>query len=209
MTEATSSSSRTRELKPLGITCTSSGCEQGLHCFRQTRKMRREGAKGLCRDCGTSLGDWQRIERLDLADVDYTFAALQRELIRHHFWHKTIDQHALNHARRKGRAGMRIAALRRVRSSVAAPSHPREGRQTPFEGNVLYYAQHAVAACCRACVEEWYGIPVDRGLTEAEIQFLTELVSRYVDLRMPDLSETGERIPPIRSRAPAPRPSGA
>lgn len=199
MSTVVESQSRTRELKPLGISCTSTDCDNGLHCFRQTVKMRQAGIRGVCRECWASLVNWRRIERRDLSDVDYTFAALQHELIRHHFWHKALDERAVNHARRRGRIGMREAAMHRIRKSVASPDHPRQGRQTPFAGNALYYAQHAVAACCRACIEEWYAIPRDRELTEDEIRYLAELTSRYVELRIPDLSEHGEKVPPIRS----------
>lgn len=118
MTESTNDVGRTRRLQPLGITCTSTDCDNGLHCFRQTTKMRREGKRGMCRECGVSLVDWPRVKRRDLSDIDYTFAALQHELIRHHFWHTEIDQRAVNHARRKGRLGMRKAALHRVDNSV-------------------------------------------------------------------------------------------
>lgn len=188
------------EPKPLGIKCTSTDCENGLHCFRQSQKMRQANIKGVCRECGANLVDWERVQRHDLSDVDYTFEALRYELIRHHFWHVPLDARAVNHAKRKGRRGIREAAVRRIQKSVASPRHPRQGRQTPFSGNALYYAQHAVAACCRACIEEWYDIPRDRALTEEEVQYLAELVVLYVFLRLPDLTETGEKVPPIDAR---------
>ena len=193
--------SRTDRLKPLGITCTSSDCENGLHCYRQTKKMRKSGVRGVCRECGAGLVDWERLGRKDLSDTDYIFAALQTELIRHHFWHAELDLKAKNHARRKGRTVMRTAAQQRILSSVADPNHPRQGRQTPFHGNALYYAQHAVAACCRACIEEWYAIPRNRHLTDNEVHYLSELVWKYVDLRIPDLTDKGEKIPPVRSHS--------
>lgn len=189
---------RTRELKPLGITCTSTDCENGLHCFRRTRRMRTAGIHGPCRDCGVTLVDWERLVQRDVLDIDYTFEALQHELIRHHFWHVVIDLRAMNHARRKGRAGLREAAVNRIRKSVGSSNHPRQGRQTPFKGNVLFYAQHAVAACCRPCIEEWHAISRDRDLTAEEVFYLSELISKYVEKRIPELSEFGERIPSIR-----------
>jgi hypothetical protein len=181
--------------KPLGIKCTSSDCDNGLHCFRQTRRLRRDNIRGICRECGANLVDWERVRRHDLSDVDYTFEALKYELIRHHFWHVPIERRAVNHAKRKGKSGIREASVRRIRVSVASPHHPRQGRQTPFSGNVLYYAQHAVVACCRACIEEWHDIPQDRDLTEEEVLYLAELVTLYVFHRLPDLTENGEKIP--------------
>ena len=88
--------------EPLDIKCTSSDCKNGLHCFKATRQMA-PAERGRCRSCGADLVDWSRVHRRDKADAAYTFAALEYELIRHHHWHKTIDDKALRHARRKGR----------------------------------------------------------------------------------------------------------
>jgi hypothetical protein len=50
------------ELKPLGVTCTSTDCENGLHCFLQKKRkpkgMLRRG--GPCRACGVDLVEWDR-----------------------------------------------------------------------------------------------------------------------------------------------------
>ncbi len=82
-----------------------------------------------------------------------------------------------------------------------SPAEPvRDGRQTPWAGNALYYAQHATASCCRRCIEEWHGIPRGRALEDKEIQYLVDLVGFYIAERLPLLKEDGERIPPIRSQ---------
>jgi hypothetical protein len=192
------------DLEPLDIHCTSSDCENGLHCFRQTRKMAKanisgsgglNGLGGQCRSCGATLVDWSRVYKRDLSDVAYTFTALKYELMRHHFWHVEIDQKAINHARRKGMVGMRIAAEKRLRDSVASEHPFHDGWQTPKSGNAIYYAQHATASCCRTCIEEWHGIPSGRELTEAEIAYLTELVMFYIADRLPSLTRDGEKVP--------------
>jgi hypothetical protein len=134
-----------------------------------------------------------------IGDIQNTFESLSKEWIRHEFWERPFDQHALNHARRKGMRAMReVEAAKRVRQSVGKAWHPREGRQTPFEGNVLYYAQHAVAACCRRCIEYWHGIPMGNPLEESEIDYLGRLVALYVERRLPSLNEEPVKVPPIR-----------
>lgn len=187
------------KLEPLDIKCTSNDCAQGLHCFIATKKMLERNEGGKCRACGADLVDWHRVHEKDLADASHTIEMLQNELIRHHFWHVEIDERAINHARRKGKAGMRTAAEQRIRSSVAV-KNSFDGRQTPKEGNALYYAQHATASCCRKCIEEWHGISQDRPLTEAEITYLAELCVLYVDQRLPELSERGEKVPRSRKK---------
>ena len=196
----TSKTSDPTSLPALAITCTSTDCASGLHCYKQKKKQSAGRANGPCRDCGADLVDWNRLQARDLSDVAHTFEALKTELIRHHYWHVPLDETAVNHARRKGRAGMREAAVNRLRQSVG-PSHPyRDGIQTPKMGNVLYYAQHATATCCRKCIEVWYGIPQGRELTEEELRYLTELVLLYVWERLPELTEKVEAIPTRRQR---------
>ena len=192
------------ELPPLKIKCTSTNCEEGLHCFKQKGRGRaRTPSGGPCRACGADLVDFDRVHTRRPGDVQYTFEALRHEYIRHHFWHLDIDEAARLHALRKGRARLREAVGARLRSSVGRPAsrNPREGRQTPFEGNVIFYAQHATASCCRACMEYWHDIPKEQDLTEAELAYLGSLVWKYIEARMPDLPEEPQKIPPrLRAR---------
>lgn len=192
--------SQTIQLPPLKIKCTSTDCDNGLHCFKQNRKKKVASPVGQCRSCGTDLVDWSRVQKCDLSDVNYTFYALKHELIRHHFWHVEIDQKAINHARRKGKSGMRVAAQNRIHKSVGSAQHPREGRQTPKEnsGNAIFYAQHATACCCRKCIEYWHNIPLGRELTEQEIGYFTDLVMLYIEERLPILTEHGEKVPRLK-----------
>lgn len=189
-------------LKPLKITCTSTDCGNGLHCFLQTEKMKRENKAGACRACGTRLVDWERLQENDIADVGYTFTALKHELIRHHFWHVEIDDKAVAHARRKGRIGLKEAVFHRIGKSIGPAQPSFDGRQTPREGsgNSIFYGQHATASCCRKCVEEWHGIPMGRELTEQEINYLSQLVMLYLEERLPQLTEEGEHIPPSKRK---------
>src|SRR3954447_13821912 len=181
-------------LEPLDIKCTASDCNNNFHCFLATKKMVSRNQKGACRSCGVRLVDWGRVHRKDLKDAAHTFGMLKHELIRHHFWHKEIDEKAVTHARKKGKVGIRAAIQSRLRSSLR-PNNSWDGRQTPKSGNSIYYAQHATASCCRKCLEEWHAIPKDRPLTEDEIKYLTDLCMLYIDQRLPQLTERGERIP--------------
>lgn len=116
-------------------------------------------------------------------------------MFRHHFWHKKIDGKAIDHASRKGEEGLRIWARKRLIKYVRLPSKElfRDGTQTPLHGNIVFYAQHATACCCRKCMEEWYGIDKDRHLTDEEIDYFTELIMIYIHDRLVDLPEKEER----------------
>jgi len=160
------------------------------------------GLKGKCRACGVALVDWPRVHRCDLGDSRYTFEALRLELIRHHFWHVTLPQYAVNYARRKGRLRLRVAAERQILRLVGSAQHPREGYQTPREtspkANMVHFAQHATASCCRRCISEWHGIPEGRALTQLELGYLTDLASRYIEERLPDLADHSVVVPSLR-----------
>ena len=82
------------DLKPLKVTCTSSDCDNDLHCFKATRKLRSAGKVGACRSCGAELVNWDRVHQQNAQDADHTFAAMRSEFIRHHFWHLDIDEKA-------------------------------------------------------------------------------------------------------------------
>ena len=178
------------------VTCSSYDCERDLHCFRRRRPRHQSYRSEECVACGAQLVDWQRLDQHDLKDVEHNFKSLRREMIRHHFWHKSIDNKAVNHAKGKGIIGLREAAEHRLRKYVGLPSSQlsRDGRQTPMSGNVICYAQHATATCCRKCIELWHGINRETHLMDEEIGYMTELIMRYIQLRLPDLPPVGPKI---------------
>ncbi len=175
------------DLKPLKVTCTSTDCEDGLHCFRATRRMRMSGETGRCRSCGADLINWDRVHQQDLQDVNYTFSSLKLEMFRHYYWHLAIDDRALRHAMRFGRRALREKSLDRLRKKIGVASPPFDGRQTPLSGNVIYYGQHGTASCCRKCLEYWHGIPMGRPLSNRELGYLANLVMLYIEDRVPGL----------------------
>jgi hypothetical protein len=187
------------DIEPLGMTCTSADCGNGLHCFLPKDRKNTGCHGGPCRYCGAELVDWKRINRISFDDIDYVFEALQHERIRHWYWHKPIDQRALDHAAKKGLSGMRLAAEKRIRNYIAKVPDAWSARGTPKSGNVLFYGQHATGTCCRVCAAEWYGLPLTRPLTENEVAYLTRLLVRYVEHRMPDLPEQPQKVPRRRA----------
>lgn len=172
---------------PLNIRCTDSDCGNGLHCFKATRKLRTAGQEGVCRACGASLIDWSRVHGRRIDDAGFTFECLRHELVRHVYWHVHIDDDAIGRAMRKGHAGVMESIPKRLRQSVGPALPFRDGMQTPKLGNILYYAQHATASCCRTCMNYWHGIPKGRDLLDSEVDYLGQLMTLYIDDRMPEL----------------------
>lgn len=158
---------------------------------RQAKKTYRNGS---CASCNKEVVDWERIDKRDPNDVQYTFESLKSEYIRHEFWQASMDEKALEKAEEKGLAALRQEAEKIVRRTLQKPSNENhwDGRQTPRSGNVIHYAQHAVAACCRKCAEEWYGIDRNSQLTDNDVLYLSGLVIRYIQERLPQLTEEGQ-----------------
>lgn len=185
---------------PLDIKCTSTDCDNGLHCFKQLSKMR-PNQRGKCRACGVDLVDWKRLHRRDKSDAPHTFEALQHEMIRHHFFHLPVDEGAMRHAQRKGRVKLKEAARYRLGKYLAVAEPFRDGRQTPLKGNAIYYAQHATATCCRTCLEYWHDIPKGRRLTDEEFEYCATLVELFLDHKLPNLAHEPVKVP-RRSHSP-------
>jgi hypothetical protein len=172
------------------------------------QRLRRSGPDGRCRQCNVELIDWSRIKKRNIADAGHTIAALQLELIRHHFWHLNLSDYAANYAIRKGKTALREAVLHQLEKAIGSPNHPRQGRQTPRENSrtatAVHYAQHATATCCRPCLEEWHGIESGADLTASQLQYLTDLVMKYVDAKLPGVENEPQKLP-----RKAPRPLAA
>jgi Domain of unknown function (DUF4186) len=190
------------------ISCTKTDCKSDLHCFRQTSGMKAANESGKCRDCGTELSDWHKLQQMNIDDAEQTFALLKKEYIRHYFWHTEIDQGAINHALNKGRIQLRESVVNRLKKSIGTVHEMpkgvkrpyKDGYQTPFEGNSIYYAQHATASCCRSCLEYCHGIPQGRDLTEKEINYLTDLIMLYLNERIPRLADHPQKQPRIQKK---------
>jgi hypothetical protein len=179
---------------PLDISCTATNCDNDLRCFKQLKKMTPD-QRGKCRACGADLVDWKWLHRRDEADAAHTFKALQHELIQHHFFNRPVDDGAMRHAQRKGRDALRQAARDRLTKYLAVAEPFRDGRQTPLTGNVIYYAQHATATCCRTCLEYWHDIPKGRRLSPREFDYCATLVDLFFEHKLPDLAEEPISVP--------------
>lgn len=175
-------------LPKIKITCTSVDCEQDLHCFLQKTRTGNKPSYGPCRACGAEGVDWERAHRRDPADVVLLFSELRKELIREHMWTKPFDEDAARKAAKLDRAALRERARRRLASSVGRPAGAWDGRQTPMEGDVIFYAQHATATCCRKCMLYWHGIDKDSPLSEEEQDYCLFMVDRFLDDRFPELA---------------------
>ena len=64
-----------------------------------------------------------------------------------------------------------------------------DGKQTPMRGHPVFIAQHATATCCRGCLNRWYKIEKDKELSDAEVDFVVELIRKWIEKEVENASK--------------------
>ena len=80
----------------------------------------------------------------------------------------------------KGEEKIRAHARDFILQRLAAENPKNDGKQTPTHGHPVFVAMHATACCCRGCLEKWHKIPKGRELSDEEIEFLVDLMMRWI-----------------------------
>ena len=84
----------------------------------------------------------------------------------------------------KGMEKIREHAGDFVRKRLAPAQLSNDGKQTPMRGHPVFVAQHATATCCRGCLEKWHHIPKGRELTEAEQEYVVNVIMEWIRREM-------------------------
>jgi hypothetical protein len=172
------------------VSCTVTSCKDGLHYFGPTGRDKATREVNSCKDCGADLVDWKTPRARSDERIGEVISMLQLEWIRHHYWHHhPLNERQKNYARRKGLAGLRARAESNIRKKVCVPNPQYWNYMgTPYDGTIVDCAQHATATCCPRCVEYWHGIKEGKVPSDGDVNYLVELIMRYVRTQMPDLS---------------------
>jgi len=113
--------------------------------------------------------------------TDATWRALQKRLGKSSFRAKfRLSEKELVYARDRGLVILETHARDFVTRRIAPRDPPNEGKQTPVTGHPVFVAQHATATCCRSCLAKWHKIPADKKLTVAQINYVTEVLLRWL-----------------------------
>lgn len=73
------------------------------------------------------------------------------------------------------------AEVKKILAKSIRVCRPDDGRQTPYYGNPVYYAQHGLGCCCRKCLEKFYGVPKTAVLSEDDLEYFSSLIMMFVD----------------------------
>lgn len=85
---------------------------------------------------------------------------------------------------RKGYDTVRKHAEDFVRQKLAPCNPVNDGKQTPMHGHPVFKAMHGCACCCRSCLNKWYRVAENRGLTEVEQQKIVNLLMAWIERQM-------------------------
>lgn len=116
-----------------------------------------------------------------MKDYIYYLNALKKSKFRSRFHLKEKDK---QYVKEKGMEKVREHAYDFVTKRLAPKTILNDGKQTPMKGHPVFIAQHATACCCRGCLNKWYGIEKDRELTLDEIDFIVNLIMKYIEKEM-------------------------
>jgi hypothetical protein len=116
-----------------------------------------------------------------MRDLEQLFIALAKSRFRKQFHLQDKD---LSYLLSIGLPSIRLHAKDFIEKRLAAAVIANDGKQTPFRGHPVFVAQHATACCCRGCLEKWHQIPQGRKLTEAEKNYLVEVLVHWLGLEI-------------------------
>lgn len=113
--------------------------------------------------------------------IDEVFVALQRSDFRRR---QKLNAKDLAYLQQKGPEVIREHTQRFITERLAPAAPANDGRQTPWRGHPTFTAQHATATCCRGCLAKWHKIDKGRQLSAAEVEYVLEVISRWLSERM-------------------------
>ena len=110
--------------------------------------------------------------------IEETLAKLKKSDFRAKFHLTAQDRQYVSE---KGMERIRAHAEEFVKTRLAPPCPPNDGKQTPMRGHPVFVAQHACACCCRGCLEKWYRVPKGTELTPLQQQKIVNLLMSWID----------------------------
>lgn len=91
-----------------------------------------------------------------------------------------LKEKELKYIEQKGLDTIRSHAKDFISKRIAPAKLPNDGKQTPMRGHPVFIAQHAVAACCRGCIEKWHKLPKGRELSNSEQEYLINVIMEWI-----------------------------
>lgn len=141
-------------------------CENGKHYFVFD-------GHTYCRFCGCDFPYTQIMQ----ARPDYQMV---KDVMRISMWneewlHAELDSVAKNKLYKIKKEDIK----RRLKKSIGV-CRADDGRQTPYYGDPIFYAQHGLGCCCRKCIEKFYGISREAALSAEDLEYFVTLIMTFI-----------------------------
>lgn len=120
----------------------------------------------------------ENIKKLNNQDFDKILLALNNSKFRSSFTLKKRDK---EYVKNKGMDTIKTHAYDFINKRLAPAIILNDGKQTPMKGHPVFISQHATATCCRSCLEKWHRIPKGRALTKEEVDYILNLIMKYIE----------------------------
>jgi hypothetical protein len=110
--------------------------------------------------------------------ISQTLTSLKKSTFRSKF---RLTEKDRRYIQDKGIDTIQQHAVDFIKTRIALQYPKNDGKQTPMRGHPVFIAQHATATCCRGCIQKWHRIKKGKELSDPEIQFLVELIMRWIE----------------------------
>lgn len=123
-----------------------------------------------------------------MRDLDQLFATLAKSRFRSRFRLEAKDRAYLQ---RRGLEAVLQHGHDLLQRRLVPAGVRNDGRQTPMRGHPVFVAQHATATCCRSCLAKWHAIPAGRALSQSELEYVLEVIRRWLERTHPTAGGLG------------------
>ena len=113
-----------------------------------------------------------------MIDIDLKLYSLSLSKFRSSFH---LRKYMINYINEKGISKIKEHAYDFITKRLAPSNIKNDGSQTPMKGHPVFIAQHATGTCCRKCLNKWYNIPTGRDLTTEEIDFIVNIIMKWIE----------------------------
>lgn len=113
--------------------------------------------------------------------IQYKLYSLSQSKFRSSF---TLKKKDIDYIEKKGIKNIKQHAYDFIHHRLALASIENDGKQTPMRGHPVFIAQHETGTCCRGCLEKWHYIPKNHELTQKEIDYIVEVIIKWIEREM-------------------------
>ena len=115
-----------------------------------------------------------------VSDLDKFLSSISKSKFRGSFH---LNEEMKLYVSKKGLDVIKVHAYGFVNDRLASSYIENDGKQTPMKQvHPVFIAQHATGCCCRGCLEKIHKIPKNKELTKNEIDYIVNVIMRYIEL---------------------------